>query len=132
MVRPASAGRVRLAGLIDAKNASASHAQAVFKAAKTLGQARARRVYGDFSNGRLASWSAAIRNLSYRAGLDGFVLVSSDSDFIRLAQRLREGGFAVFGFGEGRTPRAFRSAWHCFETVGKAANGAAAAAGRGA
>ena len=40
----------------------------------------------------------------YRERLDGFVLVSSDSDFTRLAQRLREGGFAVYGFGESKTP----------------------------
>ena len=69
-------------------------------------------------------------DLSYRARLDGFVLVSSDSDFTRLAQRLREGGFAVFGFGESRTPRAFRSACQRFEIVGKVANRAAAAPGR--
>ena len=149
MERPASAGRVRLAVLIDAENASACHAQAVFEAAETLGEARVRRIYGDFSNGRLASWSAAIRNfaivpchqpalvkgknaadialaidavdLSHRAGLDGFLLVSSDSDFTRLAQRLREGGFAVYGFGERKTPQAFRAACHRFEIVGKAA-----------
>ena len=58
-------------------------------------------------------------DLSYRERLDGFVLVSSDSDFTRLAQRLREGGFAVYGFGESKTPRAFRSACHRFGTVGK-------------
>ena len=153
MERPASAGRLRLAVLIDAENASASHAQAVFETAETLGEARVRRVYGDFSNGRLASWSTAIRSfaivpchqhayvkgknaadialaidavdLSYRAGLDGFLLVSSDSDFTRLAQRLREGGFAVYGFGERKAPQAFRAACHWFAIVGKVANGAA-------
>ena len=157
---PNSAGRARLAVLIDAENASASHAQAVFEAAERLGEARVRRVYGDFSNGRLASWSAAIRNfaivsrhqpahvkgknaadialaidavnLSYRAGLDGFLLVSPDSDFTRLAQRLWEGGFAVYGFGERKTPQALRAACHGFEIVGKVANGAAGAPGRGA
>ena len=97
----------------------------MFETAEALGEARVRRIYGDFSNGRLASWSAAIRNFaivpyqqsaharcknatdialaidavdqSYRARLDGFVVVSSDSDSTRLAQRLREGGFAVYG-----------------------------------
>jgi len=158
--RPERAGRALLAVLIDGENASPRHAQAVFKAADTLGDATVRRIYGDFSNGRLASWSAPIRkfaivpchqpahvrgknaadialaidavDLSYRARLDGFLLVSSDSDFTRLAQRLREGGFAVFGFGESRTPRAFRSACQRFEIVGKTANGAAAVPGRGA
>ena len=153
-------GRARLAVLIDGENASPRHARAVFEGAQALGEATVRRIYGDFSNGRLASWNAAIRNfaivpchqpahvrgknaadialaidavdLTYRARLDGFLLVSSDSDFTRLAQRLREGGFAVFGFGESKAPRAFRSACHRFEIVGRAATGTAAAPGRGA
>ena len=157
---PSSTGRARLAVLIDGENASVRHARAVFEAAEALGEATVRRIYGDFSNRRLSSWSAAIRNfaivpcyqpahvpgknaadialaidavdLTYRARLDGFLLVSSDSDFTRLAQRLREGGFAVFGFGESKAPRAFRSACHRFQIVGKAATGTAAAPGRGA
>ena len=157
---PERAGRARLAVLIDGENASPRHAGAVFEGAQALGEATVRRIYGDFSNGRLASWSGAIRNfaivpchqpahvrgknaadialaidavdLTYRARLDGFLLVSSDSDFTRLAQRLREGGFAVFGFGESKTPRAFRSACHRFEIVGKGATGAVAAPGRDA
>ena len=140
--------------LIDGENASPRHARAVFEAAEAFGEARVRRIYGDFSNARLASWSAAIRSfvivpchqpahvqgknaadialaidtvdLTYSHGLDGFLLVSSDSDFTRLARRLRESGFAVYGLGESRTPRAFRSACHRFKIVGKAANGAAA------
>ncbi len=150
---PERAGRARLAVLIDGENASPRHAQAVFAVAETLGEATVRRIYGDFAKGQLASWNAAIRNfaivachqpahvqgknaadialaidavdLSYRARLDGFVLVSSDSDFTRLAQRLREGGFAVYGFGESKTPRAFRRACQRFTIVGKAGNGAA-------
>ena len=134
---PEHVGRARLAVLIDGENASPRHARMLFEAVEALGEATVRRIYGDFSNGRLASWSAGIRNfaivprhqpahvrgknaadialaidavdLSYRARLDGFVLVSSDSDFTRLAQRLREGGFTVYGVGESRTPRAFRS-----------------------
>ena len=157
---PAWTGRTRLAVPSDGENASARHARAVFEAAAEFGEATVRRIYGDFSNGRLASWNAAVRSfaivqhqqaghargknaadialaidamdLMYRQRLDGFVLVSSDSDFTRLAQRLREGGFAVFGFGESRTPRAFRSACQRFEIAGKAANRAAAAPGRDA
>ena len=111
--KPERAGRARLAVLIDGENASAGHERAVFEAAGTLGEARVRRIYGDLSNGRLASWNAAIRrfaivpchqpahvrgknaadialaidavDLSYRERIDGFVLVSSDSDFTRLA-----------------------------------------------
>ena len=144
------AGRARLAVLIDGENASARHARAVFETAGKIGEATVRRIYGDFSNGRLASWSAAIRSYSivpchqsahvrgknaadialaidamdlmHRERLDGFCLVSSDSDFTRLAQRLREGGLAVYGFGESKTPEGFRAACHCFETVGKARN----------
>ena len=147
------AGRARLAVLIDGENASARHARAVFQTAEGLGEATVRRIYGDFSDGRLSSWNAAIRkfaivphhqpahvrgknaadialaidavDLSYRERLDGFLLVSSDSDFTRLAQRLREGGFAVFWFGESKAPRAFRSACQRFEIVGKPRNGAA-------
>ena len=151
---PLPAGRARLAVLIDAENASPRHAGAVFEAAEKLGEATVRRIYGDFSNGRLASWNAAIRirsivpchqpshvrgknvadialaidavDLSYRERLDGFVLVSSDSDFTRLAQRLREGGFAVYGFGEPKTPQPFRAACHRFAVLGKSSNGAVA------
>jgi hypothetical protein len=49
-------------------------------------------------------------DLMYKGAVDGFCLVSSDSDFTRLAQRLREDGLAVYGFGERRTPEAFRIA----------------------
>ena len=157
---PGRAGRARLAVLIDGDNASPRHARAVFEAAEALGEATVRRIYGDFSNRRLVSWNAAIRNfaivpchqpahvrgknaadialaidavdLTYRARLDGFLLVSSDSDFTRLAQRLREGGFAVYGFGESKAPPAFRSACHSFQIVGRAATRTAAAPGRGA
>ena len=144
----------RLAVLIDADNASARHARAVFEAVATLGEATVRRIYGDFSNGRLTAWNAAIRSfaivqhqqpahakgknaadialvidamdLMYRERLDGFVLVSSDSDFTRLAQRLREGGFRVYGFGESKTPHAFRNACHRFAILGKPVSGAVA------
>ena len=145
-------GRARLAVLIDAENASPRHARAVFGAAAKRGEATVRRIYGDFSNGRLASWSAVMgefaivachqpahvrgknaadialaidaMDLLYRERLDGVALMSSDSDFTRLAQRLREGGLAVYGFGESKTPAAFRAACHRFELVGKARSGA--------
>ena len=63
----------------------------------------------------------------YRERLDGWCLVTSDSDFTRLAQRFREGGVAVYGFGEQKTPDPFRAACHRFAVLGKASNGAAAA-----
>ena len=149
---PNPAGRARLAVLIDAENASARHARTVFEAAAKLGEATVRRIYGDFSNGRLASWDSAIATYSIvpchqpahargrnasdialavdamdllmrRERLDGFCLVSADSDFTRLAQRLREDGLAVWGFGESKTPGAFRAACNRFEIVGKTRNG---------
>ena len=63
-VTPARTGRTRLAVLIDGENASARHARAVFEAAAELGEATVRRIYGDFSNGRLASWNAAVRSFA--------------------------------------------------------------------
>ena len=149
---PSSAGRARLAVLIDAGNASPRNATAVFEAAAKLGEASVRRIYSDFSNGQLVRWDAVIRSwaivahyqpshargrnaadialavdamdLMYRRNLDGFVPVGSDSDLTRLAQRLREGGLAVYGFGESKTPRAFRAACHRCGIVGKVRNGA--------
>ena len=154
----AQRGRARLAVLIDAGNAAPRHARAVFEAAGKLGEATVRRIYGDFSNGRLAAWNAAIRAHSivpchqpahargknagdialaidamdpmYRERLDAYCPVASDSDFTRLAQRLREGGLAVYGFGESKAPQAFRAACQRFEVLGKSSNGAAARPGK--
>jgi hypothetical protein len=128
----------RLAVLIDADNTSARYAGAIFDEIASLGEANVRRIYGDFSGTRLAGWDGAIQSLAilqhqqrsnttgknaadialvmdamdllYKGTLDGFCLVTSDSDFTRLAQRLREDGLAVFGFGERKTPEAFRNA----------------------
>ena len=140
-------GRALLAVLIDGENASPRHARAVFDTAGKIGAAAVRRIYGDFSKGRLASWSGVIRSYPivpchrpahargknaadialaidamdpmHSARLEGFLPVGSDSDFTRLAQRLREGGLAVYGFGESKTPQAFRATCHRFEAVGK-------------
>ena len=127
-----------LAVLIDADNTSAKHAQAIFDEIVELGEANVRRIYGDFSHGRLAAWDKAIQSLAilqhqqrsnskgknasdialvidtmdmmHKRTLDGVVLVSSDSDFTRLAQRLREEGLVVYGFGERKAVKAFRNA----------------------
>ncbi|MEX0758217.1 MAG: NYN domain-containing protein [Tistlia sp.] len=127
-----------LAVLIDADNTSARYAAAIFDEIAALGEANVRRIYGDFSGGRLGGWDGAVQSLAilqhqqrsnttgknaadialvidamdlmYKGRLDGFCLVSSDSDFTRLAQRLREDGLAVYGFGERKTPEAFRNA----------------------
>ena len=131
-----------LAVLIDADNTGAKHAQAIFDEIVKLGEANVRRIYGDFSSGRLSGWDAAIQSLAilqhqqrsnsrgknasdialvidamdlmYKRTLDGVVLVSSDSDFTRLAQRLREEGLVVYGFGERKAVEAFRKACNRF------------------
>ena len=131
-----------LAVLIDADNTSARYAQAIFEEIVKLGEANVRRIYGDFSGNRLAGWDGEIQSLAivqhqqrsnttgknaadialvidamdlmHKGKLDGFCLVSSDSDFTRVAQRLREDGLAVYGFGERKTPEAFRNACHRF------------------
>ena len=128
----------RLAVLIDADNTSAQWAEAIFEEVATIGEASVRRVYGDFSGTRLASWQRKLaahavvphQQFAYTKGknssdialvidamdllhsglFDGFVLVSSDSDFTRLASRVREQGLDVFGIGRQSTPESFRKA----------------------
>ncbi|MEM1232721.1 MAG: NYN domain-containing protein [Pseudomonadota bacterium] len=126
--------RPLLAVLIDADNVPAKHAEAILKEIGAIGEPALRRVYGDWSSGQLSGWSKKIQALGLVAhqesanttrknasdiGLvidamdilhtgrfDGFVLVSSDSDFTALANRLREDGRTVIGIGERKTPEA--------------------------
>ena len=128
----------RLAVLIDADNTSAKWADDIFEEIATLGEASVRRIYGDFSGPQLRGWEKKLARLAliphqqfaYTKGknssdialvieamdlmhtgrFDGFVVVSSDSDFARLASRLREQGLQVFGIGRRNTPEAFRKA----------------------
>lgn len=128
----------RLCVLIDADNMPAGHAEAIFEEIASLGEASVRRIYGDWSAQRLGGWAKKVAALGLVAdqqfsntkgknasdiglviaamdflhsGLfDGFVLVSSDSDFTRLAARIREQGLDVYGIGEKKTPEAFRMA----------------------
>jgi uncharacterized LabA/DUF88 family protein len=132
----------RLAVLIDADNASSRIAAGLFEEVAKFGEASVRRIYGDFSGQRLKSWADVLQKyaidpyqqFAYTTGknasdialvidamdllhsgrLDGFCLVSSDSDFTRLASRLREQGADVFGFGEQKTPESFRQACRRF------------------
>lgn len=132
----------RLAVLIDADNTAAQWADAIFEEIATLGEANVRRIYGDFSGPHLRGWEKKLASLAviphqqfaYTRGknssdialvidamdlmhsgrFDGFVLVSSDSDFTRLAGRLREQGLQVFGIGRRNTPEAFRKACRRF------------------
>ena len=128
----------KLAVLIDGDNAPASRAAALFAEVAKYGLASVKRVYGDWSSPTLNSWQKILlkhalvpvqqfaytknkdatdmglvieaMDLLYSAKFDGFCLVSSDSDFTPLASRIRAQGLAVYGFGEKKTPEAFRNA----------------------
>lgn len=134
----ARAGIALLAVLIDADNSSPQWAEAIFEEIASLGEASVRRIYGDFSRSALKGWSDKLANLGlvphhspmntvgknasdialvidamdllHTGRFDGFVLVSSDSDFTRLASRIREQGLDVYGIGQHKTPEAFRRA----------------------
>ena len=128
----------KLAVLIDADNTSPKIADALFDEVARIGEASLRRIYGDFSKGQLAGWEKVLarhailaqQQFAYTTGknstditlvidamdllhtgrFDGFCLVSSDSDFTRLAARIREQGVDVYGIGQQKTPESFRQA----------------------
>lgn len=132
----------RFAVLIDADNTSPKIAAGLFEEIAKFGEASVRRIYGDFSSTRLRSWAEILQKyaidpyqqFAYTTGknasdialvidamdllhsrrFDGFCLVSSDSDFTRLASRLREEGADVYGFGAQKTPESFRQACRRF------------------
>lgn len=128
----------RLAVLIDADNARPSITEALLTEVAKYGVASVKRIYGDWTTPNMVGWKAVllehsiqpIQQFRYTVGknatdsamiidamdllfsnrFDGFCLVSSDSDFTRLAARIREAGLMVYGFGEKKTPKAFVSA----------------------
>jgi len=128
-------GNALLAVLIDADNADSSIIEGLLAEVSTYGVASVKRIYGDWTNTRLNKWKDTLlahsiqpmQQFAYTSGknatdsamiidamdllhtgeFDGFCLVSSDSDFTRLASRLRESGKRVYGFGERKTPEAF-------------------------
>ncbi|MDD2991506.1 MAG: NYN domain-containing protein [Zoogloea sp.] len=134
-----------LAVLIDADNVRLDTLTPILDAIARLGRVTVRRIYGDFTTPHLAGWrlklsehaihpiqqyrnttgknasdSALIidaMDLLHSRRFDGFCLVSSDSDFTRLATRIREDGLMVFGFGEKQTPKAFVNACDRFNHV---------------
>lgn len=127
-----------LAVLIDADNAPAAIIDGLFAEIAKYGVASVKRIYGDWTQPRLAGWKNVLLDYSitpvqqfgyttgknatdsaliidamdllYTRRFSGFCLVSSDSDFTRLASRIREEGLTVIGFGERKTPEAFVSA----------------------
>jgi uncharacterized LabA/DUF88 family protein len=132
----------RFAVLIDADNTSPKIVAGLFEEIAKFGEASVRRIYGDFSSPRLRSWAEVLQkyaidpyqqfayttgknatdsaliidamDLMYAGHLEGFCIVSSDSDFTRLASRLREEGADVYGFGARKTPESFRQACRRF------------------
>jgi Fe-S-cluster formation regulator IscX/YfhJ len=126
---------LKLAVLIDADNVPYSNVKGMMEEIAKYGTPTFKRIYGDWTKPNLAGWKSAllenaitpIQQYGYTTGknstdsaliidamdilytnkVDGFCIVSSDSDFTRLATRLRESGMKIFGFGEKKTPRPF-------------------------
>lgn len=126
---------LRLAVLIDAENVPYKSIRGILEEVAKYGTPTLKRIYGDWTNSTLSGWKNSllenaitpIQQYSYTSGknssdsaliidamdilysekVDGFCIVSSDSDFTRLATRLREAGMKVFGIGERKTPNAF-------------------------
>ncbi|CAH1905662.1 NYN domain-containing protein [Candidatus Nitrotoga sp. HW29] len=133
---------LRLAVLIDADNAQAAVIEELLAEIARFGEATVKRIYGDFTAPTSLSWKKMLQryaikpvqqfayttgknatdstliidamDLLYTRKFDGFCLITSDSDFTGLAMRLREEGLTVLGFGENKTPEAFRNACHQF------------------
>jgi uncharacterized LabA/DUF88 family protein len=134
----ATSNNERLAVLIDADNAQASVIQELLAEVSRYGTATIKRAYGDWTTQNLRGWKDLLHKLAiqpiqqfayttgknstdasliidamdvlHAGGVDGFCLVSSDSDFTRLATRIREAGLVVYGFGERKTPEPFVAA----------------------
>lgn len=132
----------RLAVLIDADNASSSVIKELLEEVAKYGTATIKRAYGDWTTQNLVGWKAHLHrhaiqpmqqfaytqgknstdsafiidamDLLYAGNVEGFCIISSDSDFTRLATRLREAGKVVYGLGERKTPEAFIAACNKF------------------
>jgi uncharacterized LabA/DUF88 family protein len=133
---------LKLAVLIDADNAQPSIIEELLAEIARFGEPTVKRIYGDFTAPTSSQWKKVLNrfaikpmqqfayttgknatdstliidamDLLYTRRFDGFCLVSSDSDFTGLALRIREEGLTVYGFGEQKTPEAFRNACHKF------------------
>lgn len=129
--------------LVDAENVSPKYINIIFDEASNYGITTYRRIYGDWTSTRNNGWKSILlynsitpiqqysytdgknssdsamiidaMDILYTGSVDGFIIVSSDSDFTRLASRLRESGMNVIGMGESKTPGAFISACNSFK-----------------
>ena len=134
---------LKYAVLIDADNVSEKYIKIILDETANSGIATYKRIYGDWTSSRMTSWKGVLldnsiipmqqysyttgknstdsamiidaMDLLYSGTVDGFCIVSSDSDFTRLAARLREAGMQVIGMGESKTPQPFISACHQFK-----------------
>lgn len=132
----------RLAVLIDADNAQAAVIEGLLAEIAKYGETTVKRIYGDFTSPTSSSWKKVLQkyaikpvqqfayttgknatdsaliidamDLLYTRKFDGFCLITSDSDFTGLAVRIKEEGLIVLGFGEQKTPEAFRNACNKF------------------
>jgi uncharacterized LabA/DUF88 family protein len=128
----------RLAILIDADNSQPRIIEGLLAEIASYGTASVKRIYGDWTVPQLSGWKKVLlehsiqpiqqfaytqgknstdsamiidaMDLLYTKNFDGFCIVTSDSDFTRLASRIRENGLVVYGFGEQKTPKAFMGA----------------------
>jgi hypothetical protein len=133
---------LRLAVLIDADNVPSSAISEMMEEVAKYGRPTFKRIYGDFTNTQLQGWKGVLNehaitpmqqyryttgknssdsaliidamDMLHTAEVDGFFIVSSDSDFTRLATRLREGGKSVYGMGQKKTPMPFIKACEKF------------------
>ncbi len=152
-----SENAARLAVLIDADNAQPAITEGLLAEVAKYGTAHVKRAYGDWTGTSLKGWKdqllaqsiQPIQQFAYTSGknatdsamvidamdllysgrFDGFCLVSSDSDFTRLAARLRESGLTVYGFGERKTPKPFVAACDKFIYIENLLHDGGAAAG---
>ena len=133
---------MKIAVLIDAENISGKYVNVILSEANNLGNVIYKRIYGDWTSNQMGAWKSVVldnsiqpiqqysnvsgknssdssliidaMDLLYEGRVDGFCIVSSDSDFTRLASRLRESEMYVLGMGEQKTPRSFISACNKF------------------
>jgi uncharacterized LabA/DUF88 family protein len=152
-----SENAAKLAVLIDADNAQPANTEGLLAEVAKYGTAHVKRAYGDWTGTSLKGWKdqlltqsiQPIQQFAYTSGknatdtamvidamdllysgrFDGFCIVSSDSDFTRLAARIRESGLTVYGFGERKTPKPFVAACDKFIYIENLTQSAAAPTG---
>lgn len=135
----------RFAVLIDSDNISARYISSILDEMTKYGVITYKRIYGDWTSSQTSKWKSQLlensitpiqqfsnttgknatdsaliidaMDILYTNNVDGFCIVSSDSDFTRLASRLRESGMDVIGMGEEKTPRSFRAACTVFTSL---------------